>query len=363
MLVSAIVSTYKGERFIRGCLDDLVAQTLFAGGELEVVVVDSASPQGEGRIVEEFVTRYPRQFVYHRTAERETLNAAWNRGIKLARGKYVTNANVDDRHDPICLAAQAEALEAHPEMALVYPDSYLTTVPNLPFEEAPKERLMAWPDFDRDTLFDYCYFGPHPMWRKCIHDKLGYFDEAMIASGDYEFWLRISMHYPCLHLARPLSLYLENPSSISLSNVDIGWQEGEVARKRYWDPAWGEMPTVRRVAKNLQSLAVKATTLAQQTQGENKPLAIGIYGAGKHTQRMLNAFEKTVSPVGKIVAILDDKPRSEQMGGIAVHPTAAWSGLGLQAILVSSDTYEVQMAERLGTMLGGAVPIWKFYSN
>ena len=36
--VSAIVSTYNSEKFIRGCLDDLVAQTLYQKGKLEIVV-------------------------------------------------------------------------------------------------------------------------------------------------------------------------------------------------------------------------------------------------------------------------------------------------------------------------------------
>ena len=38
--VSAIVSAYNAERFMRGCLEDLVGQTLYQQGKLEVVVFD-----------------------------------------------------------------------------------------------------------------------------------------------------------------------------------------------------------------------------------------------------------------------------------------------------------------------------------
>ncbi len=55
-LVSAIVSTYKSERFMRGLLEDLEAQTL--ADRLEIVIVDSNSPQNEGAIVKEFQKRY-----------------------------------------------------------------------------------------------------------------------------------------------------------------------------------------------------------------------------------------------------------------------------------------------------------------
>ena len=46
-------------------------------------------------IVGEFQKRYS-NITYHRT-ERETLYAAWNRAIGLARGRYVANANCEQR--------------------------------------------------------------------------------------------------------------------------------------------------------------------------------------------------------------------------------------------------------------------------
>ena len=43
--VSAIVSVYKAERFIKGCLEDLLSQTLFQKGDLEIIIVNSGSPE------------------------------------------------------------------------------------------------------------------------------------------------------------------------------------------------------------------------------------------------------------------------------------------------------------------------------
>ncbi len=48
--VSAIVSTYNSERFLRGCLDDLTTQTLYQKSELEIIVVNSGSEQNEEKI-------------------------------------------------------------------------------------------------------------------------------------------------------------------------------------------------------------------------------------------------------------------------------------------------------------------------
>ncbi len=94
-LVSAIVSTYNSERFIRGCLEDLECQTI--ADRLEIVVVNSGSQQNEEAVIREFQEKYS-NIKYIKTDQRETVYAAWNRGIQAATGKYITNANTDDRH-------------------------------------------------------------------------------------------------------------------------------------------------------------------------------------------------------------------------------------------------------------------------
>ena len=74
ILVTAIVSTYASERFIRGAMDDLVAQTIFP--RTEVIVIDSASPEAEAKIVGEYARRFPENIFYHRTPRRESLYAS-----------------------------------------------------------------------------------------------------------------------------------------------------------------------------------------------------------------------------------------------------------------------------------------------
>ncbi|MDP3014356.1 MAG: glycosyltransferase, partial [Candidatus Subteraquimicrobiales bacterium] len=215
-LISAIVSCYNSERFIRGCLEDLEAQTI--ADKLEIIVVNSSSEQNEEAIVKEFQQKYS-NIKYIKTEQRETVYQAWNRGIKVASGKYITNANTDDCHRCDALERMVEALEAQPDIALVYADLIITQTENETFEKCTHVGSYRWFDWDRRHLLEKgCFIGPQPMWRRNLHDEYGYFDEALVTSGDYEFWLRISQTNDFLHVPVMLGLYLKSPTSIEHRN-------------------------------------------------------------------------------------------------------------------------------------------------
>lgn len=216
VLVSAIVSTFNAARFMRGCMEDLEGQTI--SDKIEIIIVDSGSEQNEGDIIRELQQRYP-NIRYTRTDKRESVYAAWNRGIRLANGKYITNANTDDRHRASAFARMAQVMEMRPEIALVYADVFKTETENETFERFTEAGRYRWYDWDRQVLLAKgCFIGPQPMWRRSVHDLYGYFDESLNTSGDFEFWLRISQTLDFHHIREPLGLYLVNPDSVEHRN-------------------------------------------------------------------------------------------------------------------------------------------------
>jgi len=210
--VSAIVSTYHAERFLRGKLEDLEAQTI--AHDLEIIVIDSGSPQNERAIVEEFQGRYP-NIRYLRTERRETVYQAWNRGIRMATGEFVTNANTDDRLRRDALETLAGALDRHPECVLAYPDMRITRQENATFEAHTPFGFRDWPPYDRLALLELCCVGPFPLWRRSLHDEIGYFDERYKSAADYEFWLRAALRHPFIHVPEFLGLYWLSEETVS----------------------------------------------------------------------------------------------------------------------------------------------------
>ena len=231
--VSAIVSTYNSEEFIRGCLQDLVDQSLYKKGYLEIIVIDSASEQNEQLIIREFQSKYP-NIIYERTLERETLYASWNRGIKIARGDYITNANTDDRHRPDALEVMASYLDVHPGVSLVYADQLITHVANDRWATTQATETWNWPVYSYSELEKRCIIGPQPLWRKSLHNKYGYFRSEFKAAGDYEFWLRIGKTEKLVRLPEVLGLYYFNPQGLSTSG-ELGTDETHLIWNEYRD--------------------------------------------------------------------------------------------------------------------------------
>lgn len=211
-LITAIVSTYRAERFMRGCLEDLVAQTL--GDRVEILVIDSNSPENEGDIVREFQQQHP-NIRYVRTSMREETTGAFNRAIGLARGKYLTTANTDDRHRPDALELMTRALEEHPEFGIVYADSLITNQPNERFGDTTARLRYDWPDYTHATGLSCCLFGAQPVWRRDVHKTVGMFHPNHLIANDQDMFLRIAWRFGAVHLRETLGLFLQRPDSNS----------------------------------------------------------------------------------------------------------------------------------------------------
>jgi glycosyltransferase involved in cell wall biosynthesis len=198
MKVSIITSLYNAERDLEGLYRTITSQSLFVRDEAEWIIINARSTDNTRSILETW--DHPNIQIDH-TRHRVGLYEAWNIGIALARGDYITNANADDRAHPLRLEAYAHALDQHPDVAVVYGDHANATRPTdwgmdriVPNGTHGYRAMQTWPQFDAHLLTRTCYLSPFPMWRRSLHQRYGGFDESYLVCGDYEFWLRVVAH-------------------------------------------------------------------------------------------------------------------------------------------------------------------------
>ena len=219
-LVSAIVSSYNSEKFFRGKIIDLLEQTI--ADQLEIIVVNSGSTQNEEEILKEFLP-HP-NIRYIKTEQRESIYKAWNRGIKIAKGEFITNANTDDRLKKNALEVLVLTLQQNPDVALVYADQFITHSPNKGFEEvvaSEKPKVYSFPDYNYFHQLDQCLVCSQPVWRASLHfaDNI-WFEEKYEILGDYDFDLRITQKYQMLHIPEPLGIFYLSPKDENVSRSD-----------------------------------------------------------------------------------------------------------------------------------------------
>jgi len=234
-VVSVITSLWRGRDFIERFLDTMLSQSCM-DGRAELIIIDAASPEGEAEIIARR-TEGRSDVIYHRTETRIGIYAAWNIGARLARGRYLTNANLDDVRRADSLAIQAGALDAHPWVDVIYQDFLVTLDPTLDWAKAAAYGFVS--NLPPVTARNMMRFNlPHhaPMWRRDIHRDVGFFDETLTSAGDVDFWLRcLAAGKRFFKVNEPHAVYYFNPDGISSRTESPGPAEAAMVRARMTD--------------------------------------------------------------------------------------------------------------------------------
>lgn len=113
-LISIVVNTYNGARYLPECLDSILA--LKGNYPLQIIVVDDASQDDTAAVLSRYADERIEfiQFAHNKGAA-EAVNAAF----AAVRGTYTARIDYDDRYRPKFLIHALEALANHPKAGLV----------------------------------------------------------------------------------------------------------------------------------------------------------------------------------------------------------------------------------------------------
>lgn len=205
-LVSIVLPTYNGERYLAQAVQSCLDQT-YANWEL--IIVDDASTDGTPVVIDQCVAQDSRiRSVHHQTNRK--LPAALNTGFSHANGEYLTWTSDDNCYRPNALTEMVALLESKPEIDVVYTD-----YTKIDEQACPVGRGFAGKPED---LAYHNSIGPCFLYRRYLQGRLkGYCEDCFLAE-DYDFWLRASVSFRFHRLNEDLYLYRYRHSS-SLTKV------------------------------------------------------------------------------------------------------------------------------------------------
>lgn len=217
--ISIITSLFRGSEFIPQFIENIKRQTIFNDCEFLIINANAGEVQEDWVLFRDFVNKNKNVFWYN--LSKSSVYEAWNYGIKKASSELVGNWNIDDVRFQDSLEMQVGFMEQHPELDLCYGvvEEVYEKIKNSP-EEQKQIGFNSFPclEFTKENMLKVN--SPHcfPVWRKKIHDEIGYFDTEYFSAADYEMWLRLIFkkgEKAGKRLNMGTGLYYRNPDGVS----------------------------------------------------------------------------------------------------------------------------------------------------
>jgi len=224
--VSVIITCYNHADFIGAAIQSVLDQTFT---DFEVIVADDNSTDGSQAVIKQFSD--PRLRVILRD-KNLGMCRNFNEAYPEARGEYIAHLGSDDMFLPTKLAEQVAVLDAMPGVGVVFTHIELIGKDGQPYRRHPIRHFKHFfnqPNRTRQewlkTLFsNNCLLAPSSMIRRSAIERVGLYDERLLAYQDYDWWIRFCINGYDLHvIQKPLTLYrrLLRTKSLSAKTLEV----------------------------------------------------------------------------------------------------------------------------------------------
>ncbi len=227
MRVSIITSLYNCEKYLDGFFE--AADKIKNKEAYEFLLIHNDPKEKELQKIN-IETKEKPWFKHIIVEEREGLYESWNRAIRIAQSEYCAIWNVDDIRTPESIFLQMNALENNYQSDLSFGDIWGTA-----HYGTFKEKLYIHPTWEENKRA-YMYrhmIGCFPLWRKTVHNKIGYFDEQLKLVADLDFQVRIARISKIIKVKQEIGYYLVNSPHKLSSNGRLQAIERNVINLRY----------------------------------------------------------------------------------------------------------------------------------
>jgi glycosyltransferase involved in cell wall biosynthesis len=196
-LVDVVIPAFNAALYIDQTLESVASQ-----GDIlkSIIIVNDGSTDNTAQTVDEFCQKHPHLTVQLIHQENQGLATARNNGIKASSAPYIALLDSDDVWLPHKLSAQLAIFSeaSDPKLAVVYCAYELIDQESKPIlgkNIIIQPHLRGQVSSRLQTGNFISGSGSSVLIRASVFQDIGYFDETLVASEDWDMWLRISQKY------------------------------------------------------------------------------------------------------------------------------------------------------------------------
>ncbi|HXA02811.1 MAG TPA: glycosyltransferase [Cytophagaceae bacterium] len=211
--LTVLMPVYNGERFLKSAVESILSQTYT---DFEFLIINDGSTDNSDKIIRSF---HDKRITLVSNEKNSGLISTLNKGIKLARGKYIARMDGDDISMPVRLSKQVSFLEVHPEISMV--------ASHIQLMDEEGNDLGNWQeDIQTKTgkqikaLLPYtnCIAHPSIVIRTDVAKEFLY-DEKQVNNEDWDLWMRlVSEGHKLAKVNESLLKYRIHTNSITLQS-------------------------------------------------------------------------------------------------------------------------------------------------
>lgn len=209
-LVSIILPVYNCEKFIRFTIDSLLNQTYT---NFELLILNDGSIDATTKIIDTYTDSRIQRI---NNSKNEGLIFTLNKGVALAKGKYIARIDADDICLPTRLEKQVQWLEKNTNTAIVATQIKLINEEGLVVGDwTLDQQTTTAKQIKNAMLWQCCIAHPTVMMRSAIIQQYKYANNQK-HSEDYGLWLQVlSDNHIIEKIPEPLLLYRVHDNSVT----------------------------------------------------------------------------------------------------------------------------------------------------
>ena len=220
-LISIVMPVYNATPFLKEAVDSILNQSFC---DFELIAVDDASTDASLEILLSY--NDPR-IVVLKNATNLGNYPSRNKGMSVAKGKYICVMDADDIAMPDRLEIQFRFLETHPEVLAC------GTAYRIIGEDKVYTGVLDYESIQKDLLINNCFLHPSIFFRSDVLERIGMYNENYVYASDYDFLCKMALVGPVVNLPDVLMQYRWHSEQITQAHRKEQIKFANVIRRNY----------------------------------------------------------------------------------------------------------------------------------